>query len=485
MKTKTIIHNLTLIELLISLGILAAIATITLSMLEESGAQQRFKRTWETGEDIREIINAGKNDDGVSRFISDMGRLPAVINTGEGMRLAEFYHESSVNEAAKWSSSVVFNNNDASLPSVDSSLTFPDDFVNLKLPGGWAGPYLYNSRETLFDGWNNEWQLLDSAYNKIESPVAGTFFYGIESLGSNNSVDEDNWSSKSQVFKFNTSGTATADRASLIVTIMVRDDSSLNPVLRPAVEYKSPSASDWAAGTEYKINDEVKSGSFVFRCISSNVINKGKSSASEPSWSTATETPDNNIIWEYSGIAGSEAAWQTSHIYSKNDQIQAGGNAFTCVRVRGLSASSAPVFSTQYGDMTTDGDFSWKCVYPEPAIMNYLRAAVFMPRVAVTEKGVRRFMAIRNDGGTTTTDSNDSITFSDGNFFVSMPEETAEWTAYNQVVLKNLPPGNRKLYAYGFFKSGTEYRNKRGSGVLDVKLSPGVNRITVHLTNNL
>jgi hypothetical protein len=266
---------------------------------------------------------------------------------------------------------------------------------------------------------------------------------------------------------------------------MVRDDSSLNPVLRPAVEYKSPSASDWAAGTEYKINDEVKSGSFVFRCISSNVINKGKSSASEPSWSTATETPDNNIIWEYSGIAGSEAAWQTSHIYSKNDQIQAGGNAFTCVRVRGLSASSAPVFSTQYGDMTTDGDFSWKCVYPEPAIMNYLRAAVFMPRVAVTEKGVRRFMAIRNDGGTTTTDSNDSITFSDGNFFVSMPEETAEWTAYNQVVLKNLPPGNRKLYAYGFFKSGTEYRNKRGSGVLDVKLSPGVNRITVHLTNNL
>ena len=246
------------------------------------------------------------------------------------------------------------------------------------------------------------------------------------------------------------------------------------------------------ASNEYKINDEIKSGAFVFRCAGSAVTSKGKSGSSVTwDYTTGNETGDNNIIWECGGTAtGNEADWAANCVYSKNDQVKSGGYVFTCARVRGLSASSNPTFNCQYGGITTDGDFSWKCVSPEPAVMNYLRAAFFMPRVTTTQKGVRRFMALRSDDDgdgvtTTSTDTDNSVTFSDSSFFSSIDAEESEWTAYNQVVLKKLAPGSRKLYVYGFFKNGTEYRNKRGSGVLDVKLSPGVNRITVYLTNEL
>ena len=246
MKIKTIIHNLTLIELLISLGILAAIASVALSMLEESSSQQRFERTWETGKSIREVINAGKTDDGISRFVSDMGRLPVVISIDDGMRLGEFYYADGVDSNVKWSSSVTFTNNTSSLPAADSSLDFPSDFTSLKQPCGWGGPYFYNYKTTLYDGWNNEWQILDSSYNRIESLAIGNFIYGIESRGSDNGDDEDTWSSKSQMFKFNTSGTARADQSSLIVTIMVQDNSTLNSTIKPVIKYEASSASNWA-----------------------------------------------------------------------------------------------------------------------------------------------------------------------------------------------------------------------------------------------
>ena len=480
-------NYLTLIELLISLGILAAVASVTLSMLEESTSQQRFKRTYDTGDKIRKVINAENTDDKISRFISDMGRLPIVINTADGMRLAELYDISSIASNVKWNSSNAFSNSDSSLPSEDGILSFPDDFTVLKLSCGWAGPYLYNHKEQLLDGWNNEWHILDSNFDIIASAPLGTFFYGVESFGSNDSVDEDSWSSKRQKFKFNITGQTAANHASLVVTFMVKDNKVRPPVMQPVVNSTTTSASAWAANYEYQINDEVKNSDFVFRCISNAIYKKRKSGTVEPTWNTSAvgaQTFDRNIVWEYNGVASDQADWRANCVYQKNDTIKAGGNAYTCIRVRPISGSSTPLFQTKYGDTTSDGDFTWQCVYPEPTVMNNLRIAVFSPRISRNEKGVRRFMAIRN-GSSLTEDHANSISFTDNSFFSAMPDETASWTAHNQVELKNLTPGNRKIYAYGFYKNGSNYRNKLGSGVLDIKLLPGVNSLTVYLTNEL
>jgi type II secretory pathway pseudopilin PulG len=487
MRTKYKIQPLTLVELLISLGILAAVASVTLSMLEESTGQQRFKRTYETGKKIREVINTRNGEDGISRFISDMGRLPVVISTAEGMRLAELYNTDAVDSAAKWSSAETFNNNDSSLPTADSSLDFPDDFVSLTLPCGWAGPYLYNHKTLLFDGWNNEWQILGADYNIAASWGLDTFIYGVESLGSNDSLDEDSWSGQRQKFKFNLSGTAAANKASLIVTIMVKDDSALKPLIVAGAKTENQTAPDWAADTEYKLNDEAKNGSFTFRCTNILINAKGKSGGTVPVWNTSAVgalTLDKNIVWQYYGTASEEADWLADCVYSKNDKVKANGYAFICSRVRPVSSSSAPAFNTDYKDTTNDADITWQCIYPKPSTLSHLRVAVFMPRISRTEKGIRRFMAIR-ENSTLTTDHENSISFSTTGFFDEMATETANWIAYNQVEIKNLTPGSRKLYVYGFFKAGSVYRNKRGSDVIDLELSPGVNRITVCLVNEL
>ena len=487
MKTEYKIQHLTLIELLISLGILAAVASVTLSMFEESTTQQRFKRTYEVGNKIREVINARSRKDGASRFISDMGRLPVVISTAEGMRLAELYNADAVDHATKWSSTETFNNNDSSLPTADSVLDFPDDFVALKLPCGWAGPYFYNHKDQLFDGWNNEWQILGADYNIAASWGLDSFIYGVESLGSNDSLDEDSWSGRRQKFKYNLSGTAAANNASLIVTIVVKDDSALKPLIVAGTKTKSQTAQDWAANTEYKLNDEVKNGSFSFRCTNILISGKGKSSSAVPTWNTSAVgvfTLDKNIVWQYYGTASDEADWRADCVYSKNDKVKANGYAFICSRVRPVSGSLAPAFNTDYKDTTNDADITWQCIYPKPSTLSHLRVAVFMPRVSRTEKGIRRFMASRNNG-TLTTDHANSISFSRTGFFDEMTTEAASWTAYNQVEIKNLTPGSRKIYAYGFFKEGSVYRNKRGSDVIDLELSPGVNRITVCLVNEL
>jgi len=489
MKTEIRKFNLTLIELVISLGILAAIASVTLSLLEESTEKNSLELTYNKGCRIQEVINAQKTDDGISRFVSDMGRLPVVINTDEGKRLAELFAIDEIAENTKWAASVSFSNSDDP-PAGDSGLDFPDAFKDLTLACGWSGPYLYNRSDELLDGWNNEWELLASDGSRIEAPAINNFIYGVESLGSDSGVDEESWSERNQKFKFTTSDIAAPTNAELIVTIAIRDNSASNSVMRAAAELEDlTSVADWSANTEYKINDKIKNGDFLFCCKSVAITNKGKSGVVQPIWDTVIDgvTQDKNIIWVYAGPADDEPNWQANCIYSKNDSVQSEGHAFTCLQVRPVSGSTTPTFNKNYGDITNssdDSDITWQCIYPEPCHMTHLRVAFFMPRVTSTECGIRRFIAIRTIDSTAT-DHDDSTEFTPADFFDSMPTVTANWIAYNQVELKNLIPGARKLYVYGYYNNGGDTCNKCGSDVIDLKLKPGINRITAFLTNSL
>jgi type II secretory pathway pseudopilin PulG len=280
---------MTLIELVIALGILAAVASVTLDMFESATEKSRYERTYSLGSSIKEAVDGTTTNDSISRFISDMGRLPVIINTSDkGKLLAELFDSSEVDNQAKWSALASYNNTTDSLPSEDSTLKFPAAFSNLKLPCGWSGPYITSRNGKLLDGWNNDWLILNSAGTEI-SPVLNSFIHGIKSLGSNSDTSEDDWSSKNQIFKF------TPGYATLIVTFMVRDTSGNSPLLRSAVaEEDISSIADWAVGN-YSAGQKVKSGGYVFICKTS-----GQSSASEPVFNKiyGAVTIDNQIEWQ-------------------------------------------------------------------------------------------------------------------------------------------------------------------------------------------
>jgi len=135
-------RGLTLVELLVVLVILAALATVAISSTELLVDQSRYDTTTRTLDAIEEAVlgpPGRRGPDGgasVSGFVADVGRLPQVPNPDPGVagRLGELWAQGA-------------------LPSF--GIATPAGDGDVRVPGGWRGPYLRLplGASALADGW--------------------------------------------------------------------------------------------------------------------------------------------------------------------------------------------------------------------------------------------------------------------------------------------------------------------------------------------
>jgi prepilin-type N-terminal cleavage/methylation domain-containing protein len=152
----------TLLELVVVLAILAivtAVATRTLSQVED---QRRFESSQRGLEDLEAAILGSDEDrapDG-SRisggFVADMGRLPRTVANGGQLTLAELWLDPGTPFHFDARPAVAANGVDAA-----------DEDPQVLVPGGWRGPYvrLPLGANNLKDGWGNDYS------SPIETPT--------------------------------------------------------------------------------------------------------------------------------------------------------------------------------------------------------------------------------------------------------------------------------------------------------------------------
>ena len=116
--------GMTLIELVIVLGILAAIASYALTSMDTLTDRTRHDNTLRTMNQLQTAI-VGTNTE-VSRFVKDMGRIPIIRSSEQGEEFGE-------------------------LISID--------YIPANEKSNWKGPYLLTGKTKFFDGFGNAFQI--------------------------------------------------------------------------------------------------------------------------------------------------------------------------------------------------------------------------------------------------------------------------------------------------------------------------------------
>jgi len=147
----------TLLEILVVIGLLSILALGMAAMLEDDGHAQRDETTKERWKVIRRAVIGQPNlalngSPVVSGYVSDMGRLPAVIAE---LPLQDPQFDSNndgVDDAAcqfNGANLVQPNYTDIAIPNY----TVAPGFTNI-VSGGWRGPYFHREGSRFFgDGW--------------------------------------------------------------------------------------------------------------------------------------------------------------------------------------------------------------------------------------------------------------------------------------------------------------------------------------------
>lgn len=417
--------NFTLIELLIVLAIIGAVATLALDQSSEVVDQTRYDLTEQNGTEIQNAIIGDIENGG--RFLRDMGRLPIVISTDQGRVLEELWNADS---ATHWQDLTI-------VPSWNETVwgSLP---TNIVISAGWRGPYLnMGARTELYDGWGNPWavDLADSSSENwkdndgdnstYSAPTIGGSIYGIKSLGRNQEEDGDGWQNKDKLFKLPENRVF----CSAAFSIKVRDNSGR------AVTPKA--ISSYVASTAYTVGQSVVVGTDIF-----TVQTAGTSHASAPSWDTATAGTSTTIelsstlVWLYVG-----------KISDNPEYLQSVRVVLFVPDVRDDEMGIVELFSEWDGDDAINDDFEVL----------------------------------------TTRESNDSFgdlfiasTIGDLDGVADDSVNSRLVNGFGTIRISGLTPGIRKFYIYGF---NGNYR--RGSFVQTTSLKPGSNFREVILTEPL
>ena len=283
--------GMTLIELVIVLGILAAIASYALSSMDTLTDRTRYDTTVRTMNQLQTAI-VGKNAE-VSRFVNDMGRLPIVRSKKTGEEFRE-------------------------LISTDG---MPDDDKK-----NWKGPYLLTGKSKFFDGFGNQfeiqtidkdevfrdWHKADDSSVKNEETIVGIRSVGKDGVGNESPTAGTSWADKDyelKGFEGQTSATLT-----VVVKTLSKISSPDNPkwILPTFAEKASDNDNvykeeNWHEATlnDFLIrnyNNEIK----LYRCIYRNSAvqyqNKEDLKLEEIEKSGNLEGKKNNIVlmkWKY------------------------------------------------------------------------------------------------------------------------------------------------------------------------------------------
>lgn len=194
-RTQTYTTGFTLIELILSLTILAAVASIVLTTATDLGERSRYEETERRGERIQEAVIG--LPDAPSRFATDLGRFPMVADETKGRELAELYDaDTSTNTVFVYASRSLNLTPSADRATYGSVTDFngtnnPLGDVEITLGAGWRGPYLTWRYAKLTDNWGRPWERLARGTETEEpawlsandtSPL-GTEILGIRTLG--------------------------------------------------------------------------------------------------------------------------------------------------------------------------------------------------------------------------------------------------------------------------------------------------------------
>ena len=149
--------GMTLIELIITLSIMAAVASIALVTLSDMGTASRYDETERRGLAAQQAVIGRPGE--TSRFFNDLGRYPLVLTTNENQSLAELYDTglTAVSHYKRLPLPVPSFGSDFSGGSVPSELL---TVTNSMMGAGWRGPYLLNrndSFKTFTDNWGQPW----------------------------------------------------------------------------------------------------------------------------------------------------------------------------------------------------------------------------------------------------------------------------------------------------------------------------------------
>jgi len=421
-------RGMTLIELVVVLGILAGLATLALTSL--GGLDTSARR--DTSERVINQIELAIAGDGreAGRFVSDMGRLPVIHGDdssrvkGEG--LMELWDDLGVYTAA-----LSINFNGVSASEITNFWPAGNELSGL-LPGGWQGPYINMGTGRLFDGFGNNLRFLKGGiWYEIDNAALNDMdaVLGVASFGSDDTLGAAEWEEE-DVF----TDESTKDAAiSAELTISIRVRSHQQPY--PWKQVNNITINDWAKGSTYFQGSIVRSGvapdfdDLYFCTFCSN-----SSGVLVP---TGAPTP----FWSRNGIV--------------------------------------------YDDVDGDSVIDLQWVYLKPGCvsdaMNRMRIALFTPYAdpdPTVGIGVREIIA-----------SKDGITA--GALTDNLGIVNLVWPAgssMDNIILQNLPPGIRRLYIYGYAQHSTlsnVWTNGWSSGLQTIDLKPGVNHITVYLSEPL
>ena len=279
---------LTLLELVITLAIIAVLAAVVLDNFAGQEMRERHRQTTARGEAIQRIITGTDTADGIGAFLTDMGRLPAVHidNSAEepaGRLLAQLYDRTIFRHDE---SGTTMLNHAAELALTRELMDLPIALAKypvVRMNVGWGGPYLQNTGRALFDGWGNPWRIIADYRLKPESdrlvpdydeptdtPTANTQIDGIASFGADNAADSGanhEYADRDQEFIF-----AHEEMLStLIITLKMRDDD--NPAVWREPETFTGTIAAYSAAISYGEGDMVKLGSRVYRSLLGGNLN--------------------------------------------------------------------------------------------------------------------------------------------------------------------------------------------------------------------
>lgn len=464
MKTRP----LTLLELVITLALLAALTMVVFTMSGDMLEEGRYERTARSAEQIRHAI---WNDvQGERCFLSDMGRLPCVKeNSKSGQRLQELFKLNGTNR------NLLNRSFDISPNDYRNYLDLANHFWRQEIDGGnlvwretsewqywlpefsmrsgWGGPYVSSKNLRELDGWGREWRILDRDGNDVTNdnadnlPANNTPIWGVMSYGSDNLKE----------------GKVTTNHESDIPAFS-------NDIVEPAFKtrYYTTNAAEKPLPVELQIH---------ILCEDPNTGRLYK-----------PELPSAKLE-----IGPNYSAREQSYPYSVGNQVLENGVVYRCAAVSGdpgearsaaLATSSINLGYALY-DRYPDSCIYWERHIPAINHLNAIRIMQVIPEVDVALNQNRpRFEVTRydrrDDGSVNiSVSSNSAMNYTPtryGNTFSYMPNTT------NVKAVNQLLPGKRKIWAMGYFKLSTNIAvNCLQSEVMEVNLKPGVNEITLIL----
>lgn len=493
---------MTLVELIVVLGILAALAGVALTYVNETGEAGRRDLTRARLDQIETAI-AG-TPTAASRFLSDMGRLPVAQSSDDGKILSELWDGDAFKFAnAAW---------DDTTPKVpvpfvnyrgyqdEWETLFPADAthkdIRVILDCGWRGPYLSVPGKKFYDGFGNEFQVNADIIEEDEDwqwPKHTILEVG--SFGADGKPDRDNygtdvsspdpledWKKRDDLRKIQESQVL----SKLCVRVLVRDNSAGTPSWLPVQDGASGVAT-YSSSADYILGAIVRPGSSL------HIPGEGDDDPGTTIDSECTNYDLFMCIKQDSETTGSQHPnWKRTEtiIDAKGNRWQWLPNSNKITHLR------ATVFSPY---VETDINKSIRTNGPNVKGTGIrVTTAMWNAVDTLTRWSIDDTSAAAQSGDyviytydyTTTNPDDDPVTeitevgtikYGDTDYPEAAPLVDVEGQSISELTFYNLTPGVRKLCVYGYLDAGGVPTNAHHSGIITVDLKPGVNFITVYL----